>query len=220
MPSPASSLPAEPTGMRGRRRDESREAAIVAAALELIGEVGYDRMSMDAIAARAHASKATMYRRWDCKAALVAESLRCRHQVTLEPVDTGNVRDDLLAGLRRLAEGVRDDDLDLMTGLLQATRTDPELGRLVRQGMVESKRAAARNWTARCIERGLLPEGTNLDLFHQIAPALIFSRLLITGEPVDEDFLTAVVDGVLLPLFQHAQAPAAPHANPSRKDPS
>jgi len=49
---------------------------------------------------------------------------------------------------------------------------------------------------------------------------LIFSRLLITGEPVDDDFLTAVVDGVLLPLFQHAQAPAAPHANPSRKDPS
>ena len=83
-------------------------------------------------------------------------------------------------------------------------------------------RHPASGWgaAARCIERGLLPEGTNLDLFHQIAPALIFSRLLITGEPVDEDFLTAVVDGVLLPLFQHAQAPAAPHANPSRKDPS
>ncbi|HEV7209163.1 MAG TPA: TetR/AcrR family transcriptional regulator [Mycobacteriales bacterium] len=192
----------------------------MAAALELVCEVGYDRMSMDAIAARAHASKATMYRRWDSKAALVAESLRCRHHVALEPVDTGDVRGDLMAGLRRLAEGVRNDDLDLMTGLLQATRSDPELGRLIRHDMVESKRVAAQAWTARCVERGLLPEHANLDLFHQVAPSLIITRLLITGEPVDDAFLAAVVDRVLLPLFHHAQESAAPGSPPVRKDPS
>jgi len=59
-------------------RFDERRHAILEAALELIVEVGYERMSMDALAERAHASKATIYRHWDGKAAIVAEAVQKR----------------------------------------------------------------------------------------------------------------------------------------------
>jgi len=65
---------------QGRPRDASRDTAILEAALALVGELGYDRVSMDAVAARARASKATIYRRWSSKGALVSAAVRCRRR--------------------------------------------------------------------------------------------------------------------------------------------
>lgn len=200
---------------RGRPRDEERDTALCEAAIALVAEVGYDRMSMDAVAARAHASKATLYRRWDSKAALVADALRCRHTDPAEPLDTGDVRGDLLLMLRRMVDRVRSTDLELMAALMGPMRRDPELARLLRAQIVETKQQASREWTARCVARGQLPPGTDPDLVHQVAPPMVFHRLLLTGEPVDEAFLTHVVDDVLLPLLRPAP-PASP--DPARKD--
>src|SRR5207244_13096978 len=60
----------------GRPRDETRNVAILEATLAVLGEVGYDRLTIDAVAARAKASKATVYRRWPGKAALVVDAFR------------------------------------------------------------------------------------------------------------------------------------------------
>lgn len=187
--------------VRGRPRDASRNTAIADATLRLVAELGYDRVSMDAVAAAAHVSKATIYRRWPSKAALVAAAIRCRHQHDQDLVDTGDLRGDLLAGLRRMRGDLQDQDLDLMSGLLTAMRHDPELADELRRQVVDSKRAAARRWTDRCVQRGLLPADADLGLFHELAPAAVFFRLLLTGEPVDEAFLTQLVDDVLLPLL-------------------
>src|SRR5580698_2904876 len=82
-----------PTGPRA----EAREQAILDAALELLMEVGYDRLSIDALAERARAGKATIYRHWSGKAQIVAEAVRCRAEETMEVVpDTGPLRGDLL----------------------------------------------------------------------------------------------------------------------------
>ena len=69
----------------GRPRDETREAAILEATLAVLSDVGYDRLTIDAVATKAKASKATVYRRWPNKAALVVDALpdpqtkaRCR----------------------------------------------------------------------------------------------------------------------------------------------
>jgi AcrR family transcriptional regulator len=59
-----------------RERDQQREEAILRAALELLAEIGYDQLTMDAVAARAHCSKATIYRRWPGKAELVTTAVR------------------------------------------------------------------------------------------------------------------------------------------------
>src|SRR5271163_3763605 len=81
---------------RGHALDMSRDIAIRDAALDLLAEIGYDRLTMDAIAARAHASKATIYRRWPGKAALVVDALNCSKGSMLEP-DTGSLEGDLAA---------------------------------------------------------------------------------------------------------------------------
>ena len=72
-----------------------RDAAICDATLALLLEVGYDRMSMDAVAARAHASKATIYRRWPGKQELVLDAVRARGVGLTVAEDTGSLRGDL-----------------------------------------------------------------------------------------------------------------------------
>src|SRR5919201_4334058 len=83
---------------RGRPRDPRRRRAILDAAMALIAEVGYDRMTIDAIAARSGASKPTLYRRWPHgKPELVADAIRERRAEGGEPPETGSLRGDLLA---------------------------------------------------------------------------------------------------------------------------
>src|SRR5271156_5658417 len=85
----------------GPARGDARQQAILDAAVELVAEVGYDRMSMDAIALRAKASKATIYRHWPGKAELVTEAIRRRVSPASEPlVDSGSLRGGLLLAAR------------------------------------------------------------------------------------------------------------------------
>jgi len=108
----------------GRPRDESREQAILDAAIDLLAEVGYEGMSIEAVAVRAKSSKATIYRRWPGKAELVADAMRRRSEPILEDLpDTGSLRSDLLALALRMFDGMKGVDGGLMCGLAVAVRT-------------------------------------------------------------------------------------------------
>lgn len=195
----------------GRPLDPRRDEAILAAALELLGEVGYDQVSMDAIAGRAGVSKATIYRRWDSKATLVVDAIKSRHKDQPTIVDTGDVRSDLLTGLRAMTTSIYEQDLGLMGGMLCAMRSDAELARLMREQMINGKREASRAWTKRCITRGQLPPDTDDDLLHEIAPAMVLMRLMVTSEPVGDEFIVHIVDDILLPLLtRHCGADPSP----------
>lgn len=185
----------------GRSLDATKDPIIHKAAIELIGEIGYDRVSMEAIAARAQTSKATLYRRWPSKAELVVDAMTCR-MTSEDPLpDTGDIREDLLAGLRRMADGFAEHDAALVVGLLNAMRSDPEIARVLREQMVVVKQAATRAWVRRAIDRGQLPPTADAELFEEVAPAMVFMRLMLLGLPVDEVFLHRIVDDVLLPLL-------------------
>jgi len=195
----------------GRRLDASRDVALLNAALQLVAEEGYDRVSMDAIAARARASKATIYRRWPSKAALVTEAVRCRQHLTLDLPITGSLRGDLLAALRHLVEHVRGEELALMTGVMAAMRSDPELAAALHAQLAQGKAAAVAKLLAPSRARGEIPPGVPDEMFSEVAPAMILTRLVVTGEPVDEAFLVHVVDDVLLPLLTRpVPAPSGP----------
>src|SRR5271165_3463260 len=91
-------------GSRTGSHSAAREQAILAAAAELVAEIGYERVTVDAIAARARASKATMYRKWPGKAELVADALRRQAEgQSAELPDTGSARGDLLWIVRSIA---------------------------------------------------------------------------------------------------------------------
>ena len=185
-----------------------RDAAICDATLALLLEVGYDRMSMDAVAARAHASKATIYRRWPGKQELVLDAVKARGVGLTVAEDTGSLRGDLVATYRSAIHGSAADDADLIAGVLRAMRTAPELADCVRSQVIESKCDVSRVIVARAIARGELPAETDPLILHEVASALWFHRVLVVGGPVDDAFIAHVVDDVLMPLLDRSSRSA------------
>jgi AcrR family transcriptional regulator len=191
--------PATDTPARGRPRDPERDAAIFDAALSLVAEVGYDRMSIDAVAARAGVSKPTIYRRCpEGKAQLVVQAVLARHDEKPPMPDTGSLRGDLLAMVTRICTGISEDS-KLAVGLTTQLRSSDELCAIFREHVVAAERARWALLLARAAERGEL-RGRPSELFVDVGPALIHTRMLIT-EPLDDAFATELVDGVLLPIL-------------------
>jgi AcrR family transcriptional regulator len=186
---------------RGRPRDPQRRQAILEAAMALIAEVGYDRMTVDAIAARSGVSKPTLYRRWPHgKPELVADAIRERHAEAGTPPDTGSLRGDLLA-LVAFQTGRLLDDVHLASGLLTQLRTSPELAAVMREHVIADERARWEAILERARARGELEPGAITPLFADAAGSIVFTRVTISGEPVDRAFAEELVDRVLLPIL-------------------
>ena len=179
-----------------------REDAILRVTLELLAESGYDHLTIDAVAARARCSKATIYRRWPGKAALVMTAVR-RHacQPGAAAPDTGSLRSDLLAALEAMRSSLSGQDAALILGLLIAMHRDPDLAGVVREQVLDAKRKVFGAVIARgaC---GDVPATADEALLAEISSAVLFSRLLVTGEPLDDAFIQHLVDAVLLPALQ------------------
>jgi AcrR family transcriptional regulator len=158
-------------------------------------------MTMDAVAARARASKATIYRRWHGKREMVVDALRCRGPQPMEAADTGSLRGDLIDTFRAARDGISGQDFELLAGVLRAMRKAPEIADEMRDQMLEQKRATARTIVHRAIERGELATGADPDVLHEVGSALLVFRVLVTGEPVDDAFITHLADDVLVPLL-------------------
>jgi AcrR family transcriptional regulator len=179
-----------------------REDAILRATLELLAESGYDQLTIDAVAARARCSKATIYRRWPGKAALVMTAVR-RHagQPAAAAPDTGSLRSDLLAALHAMRASLSGQDAALILGLLIAMHRDPELAEAVKEQVLAAKREVFGAVIERAAARGDIPAATDGALLAEISSAVLFSRLLVTGEPLDDAFTERLVDAVLLPAI-------------------
>ncbi len=183
-------------------RAEAREQAILDAALELLMEVGYDRLSMDALAERAKAGKATIYRHWSGKAQIVAEAVRRLKMPSLAvPVDTGSLRGDLLGELQLMCDTMTTEDAAIVAGVMSAMRTDAELAQLVRSQVIETKRGKFKAIIERAVGRGELPTDSTADVVEEVMPAMLINRLVIQGEPLDEAFAVHMVDDIVLPLL-------------------
>src|SRR3954463_10514303 len=110
------------TPVRGRPRDPRRREAILRAAIMLVAEVGYDRMTVEALAARAGVSKPTIYRRWPAgKKDIVIDAIRTKHADADALGDHGSLRGDLLALVAAMVEHI-DEDAHLAGGLISQLR--------------------------------------------------------------------------------------------------
>jgi AcrR family transcriptional regulator len=185
-----------------------RRTAICEAVFELLGEVGYDRMSMDAVAARARASKATIYRAWPNKPDLVMEAIKHRLGEGLEPADTGSLRGDLVAHLQLACGLACGEDGAVVTGLLTAATRNPELSRTLHQHMYETKKQAYDVMLGRAIARGELTHGNDAGLLHEIVASLVLARRLLDLGPLDAAYTERVVDRVLMPVLREADPDA------------
>ena len=196
--------PQQATTPRGRPRDDTRDLAIHEATLALLKDFGYDRLSVGAIAARAGVSKATIYRRWANKAAVVASAVEHR-AATIPPEPSGaTLREDLLQIVTWLAEQIAEQDLGMVAAVLAGMRSDPELAGAMRGRLHRDEAAMIERTLHRAATRGESIASDGDELFTQIVPAVITHRLLIVGKPCDPPFLEHLVDSVLLRLLRPA----------------
>lgn len=188
-------------------RGEEREQAILSAVIGLLGELGYEGMTMDAVAARAHASKTTIYRRWPGKPQLVRAAVdRYVAGRLTAGADTGSLRGDLLTVLRAMAGHLTPEFLAMMSGLVHAMRSDPELAAALRPRLGIGH-AVVLPIIGRAADRGELAAGRDVELAalaHEVIEALLL-RHIAAGDALGQEFARHVVDDVVIPVLSDYQ---------------
>lgn len=189
--------PVEPRS--GRPLDPTRADAIRRATLELLAERGYDRLTVEAVAARAGAGKATVYRRWESKAELVTDAMDDLLRPPEPLPDTGSLRTDLDVLCSLLSDEPGNRDFDVVQGLASALPHDRELMAAFNEHCIEPRRMALDEMLRRAVVRGEMPAGKDVELLTSVIPALIIYRKLVNGDPVDSSFARRIVDEVVIP---------------------
>lgn len=167
-----------------------------------VAEVGYERVTIEAVARRAGASKATIYRRWNGKRDLVVAAVSAHQGGELAPVDTGTLRGDLLVLCQRLVATLASTHGSLILALLQGAAGDPQLGDLIEQGAGQTGARLPDAVRQRAIERGELPQGVTTYAFDEVAGSVLIVRALV-GAPMDDAYLEHLIDTILLPALRH-----------------
>ena len=185
------------------RQPVSSSTSRAAAAAELVAEIGYERVTVDAIAARARASKATMYRKWPGKAELVADALRRQaDSQSAELPDTGSVRGDLLRIVASIAQTFTGTDGGpSLVSLTEAIRADSVLRNVVDAQIRERSRHDGALVCARASARGEKVDASRGPAVVGLALAHLFLRTLLGGEPPGEAEQRDFVEQTLLPLM-------------------
>jgi AcrR family transcriptional regulator len=179
-------------GDGGRPRDPQTDRAILRATIELLAEVGYLEVSVAGVARRAGVSKPTVYRRWAKKSQLVVEAMATQMPPGTE-IPSGSVADELLALTEQLISTLTLTPLGrVLPGLVAEMAADVELAQSYRDLIIGPNRSRWRAAIGRGIRRGELTGDTDVAL----AGPLYFS-LLITGDPIDDNYARVAVDLVL-----------------------
>ncbi|ALE05253.1 AcrR family transcriptional regulator [Arthrobacter sp. ERGS1:01] len=186
----------------GRKRDHTRDPEILEAALAVLAETGYDGMTIDMVAARAKAGKATLYRRWPSKAELVLDAVACLKMGDTDPAhlpDTGTLRGDLVAMIKPHSIEANERKLQIMAGLMSMLSRSPELMEAATATIVEPRVAVNRVFMGRAVARGEIADTLDVEMLSLVTPAMAAFRVLVLKKPVDREFLISMIDGVLLP---------------------
>lgn len=210
MNAPISSVPETPgtdsahsaQSGRGRPRDASRDAALRTAALEVMAEVGYRALTMDAVAARARAGKATIYRRWESKLDLVIDTCTQLVQRNIPEPDTGSIDRDLGEFLRAFASFLTGPVGKAAQALVGELPHEPDLASAFRESFLLPQRAVLRRIIERARERGETHADPPVDTIVELVGAGFIYRLMITDEPLDSRFVDRILNEALLPLLR------------------
>ncbi len=199
--------PTEAAAIRPRVEGD-REREILEAALEVLADVGYDRLTMDAVAARARASKATLYRRWSTKVSLVIDALLLQKGPTVVP-DTGSLRGDLIEAFCGMG-GLDSEAVATLSSVLTAIDRDEEFAREFRERVIGPKAAISRTIYERAVARGEVRADLDVSLFGPALAGILLHRAYLMGEEPTAERIARVIDQIILPA---AQAPTAKETN-------
>ena len=186
-------------------RGAEREEAILDASMRLVGELGYEAVTVDRIAARAGASKATMYRRWPGgKPELVAAALRRAAETdgAILP-DTGSVRGDVAAAVDGIVDAVVGaDGGPSLVGLSGALLAHSDLRDLVRGQIESAARRAGKTIRDRAVARGEeCGPASRFSLAMEVAVGQVLLTTVLGGGAPDRRGRQRLVSKVLVPLL-------------------
>jgi AcrR family transcriptional regulator len=192
------SLEQEPggAGRRGRRPSPGIDRRILDAALELLASGGHAGFRLDELAKRAGVAKTTILRRWPSKAAVVAAAVE---QLALQTIDVpaaGSLRGDLHALLTSAVASFTNGHGAFVPRLIRESGHHPEIADLL-QTVIHTRRLAYRRALNRAIARHELDPGIDQELIIDLLVGPIWTRLLITREPITKPFVDDIVDAVI-----------------------
>jgi AcrR family transcriptional regulator len=180
-----------------------RAQAILQTTLRALGELGYDQLTIDAVAARAGSSKNTIYRRWPDKSALVCAALIAASESQPDlPADATNLREDLLGLIALMAKLGATEDAGAFASLLAAARRDPAIAAAVRVTALEPRRGDCRDVIQRAIGRGEIRDPRLATVLFETAIGQIMVRFLLQANGFDEPSQADFVDNTLIPVLK------------------
>jgi AcrR family transcriptional regulator len=181
------------------RVEGERATEIYEAVIRLLVEHGYDKLTFDAVAVEVRASKATLYRKWPTKAALVVESVvETICPSVLERPDSGSLRGDLLSVAcqdRGLTEGLP----SLIGAVMPALHRDKALYREFQARFIGPMLTESLATFRRAQERGEIGPDADLERLAGILPAMCVHQAVLFGRDCDIADITAIVDEIVLP---------------------
>jgi AcrR family transcriptional regulator len=181
---------------RGRPRDRTLDDRILEQVLLLLGSRGYAGLTLDDLATRSGVAKTTILRRWPSKAAVAAAGVERLALQSVDVPDSGTLRDDLHALLRSAAETFARGRGQFVPRLLREAGHHPEITDLLFT-VIHTRRQAYRRALALAIARGELAPSADQDLLIDLLIGPIWTRLLITHDPITPEFVVAIVETVL-----------------------
>ncbi|MGC0331421.1 AcrR family transcriptional regulator [Streptomyces sp. SAI-170] len=193
---------AEVAAPRRSRITPERAAELYEAVLDLLREVGYDALTMDAVAARTRSSKATLYRQWGGKAELVVKALRHSKPGNVGEIDTGSLRGDLHALVTMDDDCTMEQNSALMRGIAMAIHQNADLRQAFQEQLIEPEMAEFQRVLQRAVDRGeVRPDCPALDFMLHMMVGGFVTRALLDDRPPTQEFLISYVDAVVLPAL-------------------
>jgi AcrR family transcriptional regulator len=175
-----------------------RESELLAVTLQLLQEHGYDRLTVDAVAARARASKATVYRRWPSKAELVlAAFIEGVRQVAVAP-ETGTLRGDLLRMGETICQQGQQHAGTIRAVLVEVSRS-PALNDVMQHEFIDQRKALMNHIIQQAIDRGEIDQAAVNDELWDLLPHYLIFRSIVPGQPPTPQTVQALVDEVIMP---------------------
>ena len=179
-------------------RWSAREIELLTVTLRLLQEHGYDRLTVDAVAATARASKATVYRRWPSKAELVLAAFTEGIRQVAVPPNTGSLRGDLVY-MGRLICRQAGQHASTLAGVLAELPRNPALSDALQDQFIHQRKALIHHVLHQAAGRGEIDHAAISDEVWDVLPGYLVFRYLIPGRPPTDCTVEAIVDEVLMP---------------------
>ncbi|AWS45419.1 TetR/AcrR family transcriptional regulator [Streptosporangium sp. 'caverna'] len=195
----------------GRKRSDESRLAILAAAFDLLGEVGYAGLTIEGIAVRSGTGKQTIYRWWPSKADVLLDALATKAEMYVPVSDNGSYTADLRAFLTETFTLARNPHIaDVLRALMSEAQINAGFGERFRASFLQRRRDALGIVLDRARARGDLPPGLSPVIVTDIVFGTLWYRLLATRRPADQQ----LVDDLMAVLSRPGPDPTAPPARP------